>query len=68
MSRKKGESISGYLTVGEAAQLLGVSGTTLRNWDRKGKLRPRRNPMNKYRLYEKAQVLSILEKIRRSDR
>ena len=32
------------LTIGEAAEFLGVSTATLRNWDRSGKLKPRRHP------------------------
>jgi len=40
-----------YRTVGEAAEFLGVSTATLRNWDRSGKLKPRRHPQNGYRIY-----------------
>jgi len=47
------------LTVGEAADLLGVSISTLRNWDRQGKLRPVRHPMNDYRLYPADVVLKL---------
>jgi len=32
--------LDGYLTVGRAAELLGVSPWTLRHWDRAGKLTP----------------------------
>jgi len=39
------------MRVGEAANYLGVSASTLRNWDRSGKLNPTRHPINKYRLY-----------------
>lgn len=39
------------LMVGEAAEFLGVSTATLRNWDRSGKLKPRRHPHNGYRIY-----------------
>ena len=39
------------LTIGEAAEFLGVSTATLRNWDRSGKLKPRRHPHNGYRIY-----------------
>jgi PAS domain S-box-containing protein len=39
------------LTVGQAASYLGVSTATLRNWDRSGKLKPRRHPQNGYRIY-----------------
>jgi PAS domain S-box-containing protein len=39
------------MTIGEAAEFLGVSTATLRNWDRSGKLKPRRHPQNGYRIY-----------------
>src|ERR1700704_5074571 len=39
------------LTISEAADFLGVSTATLRNWDRSGKLKPRRHPQNGYRIY-----------------
>jgi len=41
------------LTVGEAAAFLGVSPSTLRNWDRAGRLKAGRHPINGYRLYER---------------
>lgn len=44
-------NLADYLTVGEAAEQLGVSRSTLRNWDKAGKLRPYRHPVNGYRLY-----------------
>lgn len=48
------------LTVGEVAKLLGVTTTTLRNWDKSGKLKPERNPDNKYRLYSIDDVKNVL--------
>jgi hypothetical protein len=44
-------NFSDCLTVSEAAEFLGVSTATLRNWDRSGKLKPRRHPQNGYRIY-----------------
>ncbi|HEX4147124.1 MAG TPA: ATP-binding protein [Pirellulales bacterium] len=44
-------NFAAYRTVGEAAEYLGVSRATLRNWDRAGKLQPRRHPQNGYRIY-----------------
>jgi excisionase family DNA binding protein len=67
MSKTRDKPISDYLTVGEASKLLGVSGTTLRNWDRQGKLKPRRNPMNKYRLYSRSEILLILKRIKKGE-
>ena len=57
-----------YLTVGEAAQVLGVSKDTLRRWDRAGKLEARRHPITGYRLCTKKvfqRVLTDLAKRRR---
>jgi CheY-like chemotaxis protein len=48
------------LTVGEAAQFLGVSAGTLRNWDRSGKLKPRRHPQNGYRIYLREDLEAVL--------
>ncbi len=52
MSRTENSpNFAAYRTVGEAAEYLGVSRATLRNWDRAGKLKPRRHPQNGYRIY-----------------
>ena len=45
--------INEFMTVGEASDYLGVSPTSLRRWDRAGKLRARRHPVSRYRLYLK---------------
>lgn len=56
-------SLSAYLTVGEAAERLGVSPSTLRNWDRRGKLKAKRHPVNGYRLYKYADLVALKAKI-----
>jgi DNA (cytosine-5)-methyltransferase 1 len=48
-----------YLTIKEASLILGVCQATLRRWDRLGKLKAIRHPINGYRLYKK-DSLSIL--------
>lgn len=48
-----------YLTIAEAASQLGVSVSTLRNWDRQGKLTPRRHPINGYRMYDRAEIVRL---------
>ena len=58
------ESLTDYLTIGEAAELLGVSAATLRNWDRNGKLKAHRNPLNQYRLYRREQLERLLGRVR----
>lgn len=55
-------TMADFLTVGEAAKILGVSVSTLRNWDRRGKLRPLRHPINGYRIY-RAEEISLRFKI-----
>lgn len=52
--------IQDYMTITEAAEFLGVSASTLRNWDRLGKLKAVRNPMNGYRLYRKSDLETVL--------
>jgi excisionase family DNA binding protein len=53
-----------YLTVGEAAELLGVSKDTLRRWDRAGKLKARRHPITDYRLYLRIDLEALLKRTR----
>ncbi|KKU51090.1 MAG: hypothetical protein A3F26_03345 [Candidatus Ryanbacteria bacterium RIFCSPHIGHO2_12_FULL_47_12b] len=52
-----------YLTIKQAATLLGVSSLTLRNWDKKGKLVAHRHPLNNYRVYLRAEIDKLLNKI-----
>jgi len=51
-----------YLRIKEAAEFLGVSPLTLRNWDKKGKLASYRHPINHYRLYRMIDLEKFLEK------
>jgi excisionase family DNA binding protein len=53
--------LDGYLRIKEAAEYLGVSPNTLRNWGRSGKLTERRHPMNDYRLYSKTELDALLK-------
>jgi DNA-binding transcriptional MerR regulator len=55
--------VADYLTVTQAARLVGVTAATLRNWDRTDKLNPHRHPLNGYRLYRREDLLSFLERI-----
>lgn len=53
-----------FLTVSEAAEFLGVSANTIRNWGRASKIPEHRHPINNYRLYKSkdlAKVLRLLE-------
>jgi signal transduction histidine kinase len=53
--------LADYLTVGEAAEFLGVSPWTLRNWDKGGKLRTLRHPKNGYRIYRRKDLEAVLQ-------
>src|SRR5579862_6233155 len=52
-----------YVTLAEAATLLGVSKATLRNWDKAGKLTAIRHPLNSYRLYDLAELKRLQEQL-----
>ena len=52
-----------YLTIKEAAKLLGVTTLTLRNWDKAGKLRAYRNPINNYRVYKPEEIEVFMRQI-----
>jgi excisionase family DNA binding protein len=56
-------SLDGYLSIGEAAEILNVTNETLRNWDRSGKLKPVRHPVNGYRLYKRADLEALVGRI-----
>ncbi len=53
-----------YLTIKQASGILGVSPLTLRNWDKNGKLKAYRHPMNNYRVYKIEDLETVLEEIK----
>ena len=56
--------LSDYLTVGDAANLLGVSKDTLRRWDRAGRLTARRHPVTGYRPYLREELADWFKKLK----
>lgn len=62
------ENLQDYLRIKQAAKLIGVSESTLRNWGREGKIRTYRHPINRYRLFKKDDLESLLKEIERSVR
>ena len=52
-----------YITIKKAARLLHVTPLTLRNWDRTGKLKAYRHPINNYRVYRLDQIEEMLRKL-----
>lgn len=59
-------NLQDYLTIKEAASFLGVSPNTLRNWERAGKIRTYRHPVNSYRLYKQAELEQLLAAVEQS--
>lgn len=57
------DNLSRYITIKEAAYVLGVTPLTLRNWDKSGKFPAQRHPMNNYRVYKYDQLIKIIEDI-----
>lgn len=52
-----------YTHIAAAAELLGVAPNTLRNWQRSGKIRVYRHPINNYRLYKRADLAALFAAI-----
>ena len=52
-----------FLTIKDAAELLGVTPLTLRNWDKNGKLGARRHPMSNYRIYLREDIERLVNEI-----
>ncbi len=52
-----------YFSIKEAATILGVTPLTLRNWDRTGKFKAKRHPMNNYRVYPKSALERVIDDI-----
>ena len=52
-----------FITIKDAASVLGVSKLTLRNWDKSGKLKAFRHPFNNYRIYKVEDIDKVLNMI-----
>jgi excisionase family DNA binding protein len=52
--------LSDFMTIKQAAEFLGVSQNTLRNWGRDGRIKERRHPVNHYRLYDTEELSQLL--------
>ena len=55
-----------FVTIKQAARILGVSANTLRNWHRDAKIPVFRNPVSGYRLFKKADLEDLLRQIEES--
>lgn len=56
---------SDYLLIKEAAEFVGVSTETLRNWERRGCVKVYRHPTKNYRLYRKSDLMEYLGSIKK---
>lgn len=54
-----------FLTVKEAAEFLGVSPNTIRNWGREAKIPEHRHPINNYRLYRREDLECLLKPLQK---
>ena len=52
-------NLSNLVTLKNASKILNVSPETLRNWDKQGKLKANRHPVNQYRLYDLDEIQSL---------
>lgn len=59
--------LSDYLRVSEAAEHLGVSPNTLRNWERAGKIVAHRHPVNDYRLFKREELDALLDQVQQPE-
>ena len=57
------QKLSDYLRISEAAEYLGVSPNTLRNWVNAGKIAAVRHPVNDYRLFKQEDLDALLKKV-----
>lgn len=54
------KNLQNLMSVTQAANYIGVTPLTLRNWDKQGKLKAVRNPINGYRVYDKDELDKFL--------
>lgn len=49
-----------FITIKQAARILGVSALTLRNWDNNGKFAAGRHPISNYRVYKVEDIEDLI--------
>ena len=57
------EKLSVYFRISKAAEYLGVSPNTLRNWVNAGKVAAIRHPVNDYRLFKREDLDTLLKQV-----
>ena len=53
-------NLKDLLSIGEAAEVIGVSEATLRRWDRSGKFKAIKHPITNFRLYRREDLQAFL--------
>ena len=56
--------IKEFVNIEEASKILNVSKMTLRRWDKAGKLKAYRHPINNWRLYKKSDIENLMRNIK----
>jgi len=57
------QNLRDFLRISEAAEYLGVSPNTLRNWENAGKIAAHRHPVNDYRLFKQEELDALLSQL-----
>jgi len=57
------KNLQNLMTIAQAAEYIGVTPLTLRNWDKAGKLKAVRNPLNGYRMYDIEELDKFLSQL-----
>ena len=61
------DRLKDFVRISEAAEYLGVSPNTLRNWENAGKIAAHRHPVNGYRLFKQEELDELLRPIQSSE-
>ena len=57
------DKLKDFLRISDAAEYLGVSPNTLRNWENAGKIVAYRHPVNSYRLFKQEELDALLGQV-----
>lgn len=61
------DKLKDFLRISEAAEYLGVSSKTLRNWENAGKITAHRHPVNGYRLFRQEDLNELLKQVQQPE-
>ena len=62
------DKLKDFLRISEAAEYLGVSSKTLRNWVNAGKIMAHRHPVNGYRLFRQQDLDELLKQVQQPEK